>query len=293
MSKSFTIRILTFAAVLGSLSLSGPLVSAEFDSPPAPSGYVLDEAEILSAATESQLQTELSTLDQETSTQIVVVTLTELQGYEPEQAALAIGRSWGVGQEGSDNGVVFLIAPQDRVARIEVGYGLEGAITDAQSYDILNSVALPRFAEGDYDQGTLDAVSALETLARGETFTLPEKSTDSGNTLWMILFYLLPFGWAFLSWLSNSKAWWVGGIFGGVFGFLFAGGWLGLGIGLVGGLLLDYVLSTYFYQKLGLKNGHSSWWYLGGGGRWGGGSGGGFGGFGGGSFGGGGASGRW
>jgi uncharacterized protein len=251
---------------------------------------VLDEANVLSDTTEAWLQAELAGLQTANSTQIVVVTLTTLQGYEPEQAALQIGRGWGVGQEGLDNGVVFLIVPTERVARIEVGYGLEGAITDAQSYQILNDVALPRFAEGDYDQGAIDAITALSTLARGEVFDFPEASSSSENDPWVFLFYLLPLGWGFLSWLSRSKAWWVGGVVGGIFGFLFAGGLLGLGLGLAGGLLTDYILSTFFYQKLGM-NGHSSWWYLGGGGR--GGSGGGFGGFGGGSFGGGGASGRW
>jgi uncharacterized protein len=287
-------RLLFLKTLLTGLALTAlaPLAFAEFVVPAAPNGYVLDEANVLSDATEAQLQSELTTLSTETSTQIVVVTLLDLQGYEPEQAALKIGRAWGVGQTGTDNGVVFLIAPNDRVARIEVGYGLEGAITDAQSYDILNSVALPRFAEGNYDQGALDAVSALETLARGEPFTVPDStSSDADNPLWVILFYLLPLGWGFLSWMSNSKAWWVGGVFGGIFGFLFAGGLLGLGLGLAGGLLLDYILSTFFYQKLGVKNGHNSWWYLGGGGS--GGSSGGFGGFGGGGFGGGGASGRW
>lgn len=290
-------RQLVLKTLLTGLALTAlaPAAWADFTPPAAPTGFVLDEAQILSSATETQLESQLSTLDQETSTQIVVVTLTDLQGYEPEQAALAIGRTWGVGQTGSDNGIVFLIVPTDHVARIEVGYGLEGAITDTQAYQILNEVALPAYKEGNYDQGTVDAVTDLETLARGETFTLPESSDGLGNLPLVVLFYLLPLLWGFLSFLSNSKAWWVGGVVGGIFGILFAG-WLGLGLGLVGGLLLDYVLSTYFYQKLGLKNSRSRWWYLGGGGRWGGGSGGfGGGGFsgGGGSFGGGGASGRW
>lgn len=284
-------KILLTGLALANLVWGVPFASAEFEVPAAPNGYVLDQAAVLSESTEAQLQTDLASLQATNSTQMVVVTLTDLQGYEDEQAALKIGRAWGVGQEGTDNGLVFLIVPSERVARIEVGYGLEGAITDIQSYQILNTLALPRFAEGNYDQGTLDAMNALETLARGETFTLPEEE-KSYDWVLMLLFYALPFVWALLSFLSSSKAWWLGGVFGGIFGVL-VGGWLGLGLGAIGGLIVDYILSTFFFQKLG-HTGGTHWWIGGGRGGFGGGSsGGGFGGFGGGSFGGGGASGRW
>lgn len=271
-----------------------PLAFAEFIVPTAPGGYVLDEASVLSEATEAQLQTQLAALQTANSTQIVVVTLTDLQGYEPEQAALKIGRGWGVGQEGLDNGVVFLIVPTERVARIEVGYGLEGAITDAQSYQILNEVALPAFAEGNYDQGTVDAITALETLARGEPFTMPAQQNTT-ESLGDFLPYALILLWVLLSWFSQSKSWWLGGVFGGALGTLAAlltstGLVLGLFIGIGAGLGLDYLVSKYFFGKMGGPGGPGGIFF---GGGHGGSGGGGFGGFGGGSFGGGGASGRW
>lgn len=273
-----------FAAQLSPVGPLIPTVSAEFIVPTAPNGYVLDEANILSDNTELQLQTELATLAQETSTQIVVVTLASLQGYEPEQVALELGRSWGVGQEGSDNGLIFLIAPNDQAARIEVGYGLEGVITDAQSYQILENSALPLFAQGNYDEGTLAALTALQTLARGETFEMPS-SQAADPALWgYALFFLFPF----LKTLSHSRSWWLGGLVGGAGGALVFS-WPGLLMGLAGGFLLDFILSKYFFQKWG---GPGGGFWMGGGSNGSGGTGG-FGGFGGGGFGGGGASGRW
>lgn len=260
--------------------------------PQAPDGYVLDEAGVLSEQTEAELQTELAALQESNSTQMVVVTVTDLQGYEPEQFALALGRDWGVGQEEFNNGLVFLIAPSEQVARIEVGYGLEGAITDAQSYLILNQVAIPYFAEGNYDQGTLESMEILETLARGEAYDLSQLEPEASiaDLLPFFVFFILPLLWAFVSFLSSSKSWWLGGVFGGVFGLIFAG-MTGLALGAVLGLFLDFIVSKYFFGKLVGKSGSGGFW--GGGGGFGGGSSGGFGGFGGGGFGGGGASGRW
>ena len=282
------LKTLLTGLALANLLVAAPLALAAFTVPEAPNGYVLDQANVLSDATEAQLQTELTTLNAETSTQIVVVTLSDLQGYEPEQAALKIGRTWGVGQVGSDNGVVFLIAPTERVARIEVGYGLEGAITDAQSYDILNSVALPRFAEGNYDQGALDAVSALETLARGEPFTMPDTTTSTlTDIIAQNAIYFIAIIWFLMDMMSRSKSWWLGGIFGGLAG-LILGGFIGVGIGAVLGLITDFILSKYFYNHFQSRTGGMFFF----GGR-GGSGGGGFGGFGGGGFGGGGASGHF
>lgn len=286
-------RSLFLKTLLTGLALTAlaPLALAAFTVPDAPNGYVLDQANVLSDATEAQLQSELTTLNAETSTQIVVVTLLDLQGYEPEQAALKIGRAWGVGQTGLDNGVIFLIAPTERVARIEVGYGLEGAITDAQSYDILNSVALPRFAEGNYDQGALDAVSALETLARGEPFTVPDSTTSAlTDIIAQNAIYFIAIIWFLMDMMSRSKSWWLGGIFGGLAG-LILGGFIGVGLGAVLGLITDFILSKYFYNHFQGRSG--GLFFLGGRGGRGGSGGGGFGGFGGGGFGGGGASGHF
>ena len=272
-----------------------PIASAHIEVPPSPDGYVLDQAEILSAETEAALEAQLAALETGNSSQIVVVTIETLEGYPIESYTLEIGRTWGVGQEEFNNGTIFLIAEQDREARIEVGYGLEGAITDAQAFSIINQVAIPYFKEGNFDQGVLESVAYLDTLARGEEFALEELPTpDLPVEFLLVMFYLiLTLGWALISWFSSSKAWWAGGIFGATFGWFFAGGFLGLGLGALGGLLFDLILSTYFYKRIRGPRG-SGWWFFGGGrGGKGGGSSGSFGGFGGGGFGGGGASGRW
>ena len=273
-----------------------PTAFADADLPARPLGpagedwYVLDSSNVLSDETEATLQTQLSTLANETGTGMVVVMIPTLNDYPIESYALELGREWGVGQADLDNGVIFLVATEDRQTRIEVGYGLEGAITDSASSLILSHTAAPYFKEGDYDQGVLETVTQLETLARGESFPLPVATTqaDYSDLLSMGLFWGLPLVWALVSWFSSTKAWWLGGIFGGGFG-LMVGGVSGLLMAGIGGLILDFVVSKFFFQKL--RN--PGIFFGGRGGHGGSSGGGGFSGFGGGGFGGGGASGRF
>jgi len=265
--------------------------------PPAPDGYVLDLAEILSAETEATVQTELADLEAYNSSQIVVVTIETLEDYPIESYALEIGRTWGVGQEEFNNGTIFLIAEQEREMRIEVGYGLEGAITDAQSFAIIDQVAASYFKEGDYDQGVLESVQVLDNLARGEAFDLtlvsqPDTSLNNDELLFLLVMLFFLTRGLFVT-FSRSKAWWMGGIFGGLTGFIL---FYSLGMVILFtllGLFLDFIASTFFFKQFK----HHGAWFWGGGsdGSSGssGGSSGGFGGFGGGGFGGGGASGRW
>lgn len=251
--------------------------------PPAPQGYVYDEANILSPETEAQLSVQLSALDQETSTQMVVATVSSLQEYPIEDFSIELARAWGIGQEGNDNGLLLLIAPTEREVRIEVGYGLEGVVTDANSFWIIDNVITPAYAQGNFDQGTLDAVAKLEQLARGETFEMPAPVPEFSEDLVLII---LIFGWIFLSFLSSSKSWWLGGVVGAIIGVIFWG-FVGLLIAGFAGLFIDFLASTFLFGKIKPPRGGGFW------GGHGGSSGGGFGGFGGGGFGGGGSSGRW
>ena len=98
---------------------------------PALSGRVVDQAGILNSAQESRLTAKLKDLEDKTSIQLVVVTLPSLRGSPIEEWGLTLGRSWGIGQKGKDNGALLIVAPNDRELRIEVGYGLEGTLTDA------------------------------------------------------------------------------------------------------------------------------------------------------------------
>jgi uncharacterized protein len=277
-----------------------PVAMAAPTLPPAPSSYVYDEAEVLSEATQSALEAELTKLDQENSTQIVVATVSSLQDYPIEDFALELARAWGLGQSEFDNGLLFLIAPNERQARIEVGYGLEGAITDAQAFNLIQNTAIPNFKNNDYDTGVLTTVDTLDSLARGEAFDtslLSGSKLQEGSFMDVIGVFLF-MGFFFLmilmSWFSQSKSWWMGGVVGAVLGlmvgivFSWIFGLMGILLGAGAGLGIDYVASTFLFGKF--KNTGS------GGGRFGGGSSGssgGFGGFGGGSFGGGGASGSW
>lgn len=264
--------------------------SAEFEVPPVPNGYVFDEADLLTPELEQTLNEILSNNKAETSTEIVLVTLNDLQGYPIEEASLAIGRGWGVGQEEFDNGVVFLIAPNEREMRIEVGYGLEGAITDIQAGQIIRNVATPAFQAEEYERGISESIYALITLSKGEEFDVP--SLDQEGIAGAIFYFVLMFFWALLSFMSQSKSWWLGGVVGvilGAFLGLESFGSMVVGAILLGsfGLVIDYIVSTHLYKSRLFRGGGGF-----GGGRGGGGSGG-FGGFGGGSFGGGGASGGW
>src|SRR5579863_6038687 len=111
---------------------------------PALTGRVVDGAHILSDQTKSDLDQKLAGLESRTSRQLVVVTLPSLQGYEISDYGYQLGRAWGIGQAKLNNGVIFIIAPKEHRARIEVGYGLEPILTDALSEVILQSVVLPK-----------------------------------------------------------------------------------------------------------------------------------------------------
>ncbi|GAV22762.1 TPM domain-containing protein [Carboxydothermus pertinax] len=117
--------------------------------------YVADYAGVLSAATREEILKVNRVLYAKSGAQIVVVTVNSLEGLPIEEYALAVLRQWGVGSSEKNNGVVILVAIQDRKARIEVGYGLEGAIPDGKAGRILRESMLPYFSQGDYDKGIL------------------------------------------------------------------------------------------------------------------------------------------
>lgn len=128
---------------------------------PPLTGRVVDGANILSAQTRASLDAKLEALESKTSRQLVVVTVPTLQGYEIEDYGYQLGRVWGIGEKGRDNGVLLIVAPNERRVRIEVGYGLEGVLTDALSNVILQTRVLPRFRAGDFEGGVVAGVDAL------------------------------------------------------------------------------------------------------------------------------------
>jgi uncharacterized protein len=164
------LRSFSFAATLLALiCAAAPPAAAADPSFPALSGRVVDEAGILSADAQARLTTMSQALEDKTKDQLVVVTLKSLGGYEIAQYGYQLGRHWGIGQKGHDNGALLIIAPAEHQVRIEVGYGLEGQLTDAQSKLIIENVMTPAFRRGDYDSGALAGAAAILQVLGVET----------------------------------------------------------------------------------------------------------------------------
>lgn len=226
---------------------------------PSPPVLVNDFANILTQDQQNTLEQKLVAFDKESSTQIAIVLVKNLQGYEISEYALAILRKWGVGQKDKNNGVVLLVSLEDRKLRIETGYGAEGPLPDATCKHIIDEQIVPHLKEKDYYGGLDLGTDAIIKALKGE-YTAPkgygQKHLTTGQILLIIFLVIL-----FLSLISRG---------GGGGSYMSRRGYRGF-------------------------TGPTIWWTGGGGGGgsdWGGG-GGGFGGFGGGSGGGGGASGSW
>lgn len=234
------------------------MAQAQPEFPPL-EGRVVDRAEMLEPDVESELTRMLAAHEQATTEQVVVVTLENLQGYSIEEYGYQLGRHWGIGQEGEDNGALLIIAEEERRIRIEVGYGLEGRLTDAQSSVIINQIIEPAFRQGDFAAGIVAGTRAIIQVLGGnplaqaarEAPARPDRAPGGMSLLFIFLIFF-------------------------VTAFLRGGRRRGRG-GLLGGLLLGSALGHHGRAH---------------GGFGGGGFGGGFSG-GGGGFGGGGASGGW
>lgn len=221
---------------------------------PALTGRVVDQAGLLDAATTKTLNQVLAQEEQQTSNQVVVVTLKNLQGHTIADYGYQLGRHWGIGQQGRDNGVLLIVAAKERKVRIEVGYGLEGRLTDAVSSVIIHEYILPQFKRGDYSKGILIGVQKIMGVLKGSF--KPESHKNHKGTLTALLYFILL-------------------VIIVMFGMFGGGGPRGPG-----------------RRRGRYYNSYYGGWYGGGFGGGGGSSGGGFSG-GGGSFGGGGASGGW
>lgn len=135
---------------------------------PALTGRVVDQAELLDTQAEARLTSMLAAHEQATSEQVVVVTVPDLQGRSIEEFGVQLGREWGIGQKGEDNGALLIVARDDRKIRIEVGYGLEGRLTDAQSSVIINRIITPAFREGDFTRGITEGTAAMIQVLGGD-----------------------------------------------------------------------------------------------------------------------------
>ncbi|MES2088055.1 MAG: TPM domain-containing protein [Patescibacteria group bacterium] len=288
-----------------SLSLVFPLVAFAYQSPGSPTGFVNDFANLLSQQAHATLESKLTAFEKTTGDEIAVVTVKNLGDETVEDFAVALFKEWGIGEKGKDNGILVLVAAEEHKIRIEVGYGLEGDLTDGEASSIIRNIMTPAFRNNDYDGGIQTAVDQIiaavaPDYASGAGIEIEPISEQSGegfdfsNIFFFIFFVPIWLG----SILSRSKSWWAGGLVGGVIGVVlgFIYGFLYLGliatIFLIPiGLLFDFLVSRT-YTKSTSRGIRPPWWI--GGGRIGGGGGGSsFGGFGGGGSGGGGSSGSW
>jgi uncharacterized protein len=239
------------------LALVVSLTAARADPPIPPlTGRVMDLAQVLDQAEKERITAELANFEKQKQLQLVVVILPDLAGYTIEDWGLALGRSWGIGQKGKDNGVILLVAPKDHALRIEVGYGLEGDLPDATANEIIQNVIIPHLRNGEVALGIEAGVQAIIKILGGTVdaaVAVPaaqagSSQEDDGLLFWVSL--ILFFGFVIFRNFGGRRR----GFWGGYYGI---GGGFGSG-GSSGG-------------------GSSSGGFSGGGG----------------SFGGGGASGRW
>jgi uncharacterized protein len=265
---------------------------------PPLTGRVVDAADLLQPAQEAELTQKLAALEAATHRQLVVATVPSLEGHEIEEYGVGLGRAWHIGQQGANNGVILLVAPNEHKVRIEVGYGMEGVLTDALSSQIIRNVILPRFKANDFPGGITAGTDAIiaqlqappeAAEANLRQAAVQEQQVQSGRhrsrgaiaplIIWgmIFLFIFLP---ALGAGLSGRR-------YGGRHRVSVWGpGQSGVGSGL-GWMAVGAALGSMN------RGSGSSWGGDSGGGSWGGGGGGGGFSGGGGSFGGGGASGGW
>ena len=156
MPRSFASTALALVLML----VSVVAFAADLKFPPL-SGRVVDDANILSASSKSELDTMLAQHEKTSGEQVVVATLASLQGHSIEDYGYQLGRAWGIGQKGKNTGAILIVAPNERKVRIEVGYGLEGQLTDATSRVIIENYITPQFRKGDFNAGVLGGTAGI------------------------------------------------------------------------------------------------------------------------------------
>lgn len=175
--------LLTFFSIFFSVSALSAL-----EVPKRADGYVTDRAGLLSPGAKVDLETTLRSFEEKTSNQVVVATFPSLEGESLEDFSMRLAEAWKVGQKGRDNGAIFLIFKNDRKIRIEVGYGLEGVLTDALSGQIISQVVAPYFRRGDYSGGIVAGTDAIMKVTQGEFKGVTGKDAPSVSVRLMALF---------------------------------------------------------------------------------------------------------
>jgi len=216
LQPSMIARIVAAASTVLLLGLVAAQAALSF---PALTSRVVDDAAILSPSTRDTLTSLLAEHERQTTNQVVVVTLKSLQGASIEQYGYQLGRAWGIGTKAKNNGALLIVSPTTHDVRIEVGYGLEGKLTDAQSTLIIQNVMLPSFRKGDYDGGVMNGTITMLKALGGQpsaTVTAPPaeevQPDSSGGHIPMIVIVII-------LWLLFGRFFWplffLGGLGGG------------------------------------------------------------------------------
>lgn len=261
------------------------------------SGRVNDQASLLDSAAVQRIEASLASLEAETGAQVVVLTIPSLDGEVLEDFSIRVVEQWKLGRAGVDDGVLLLVARDDRKLRIEVGYGLEGALPDVVARRIIDEIIVPEFRNGDFEGGIEAGVAALAGVVRGEELPPPPARSSGGGKgggfdfVGAIIVGLFVMSGALSSAIRKKP---MRALAVAMVGALLVGAGLALFLTMIWGILgagawLFFVLLMYLSPASMFRGGGRGGW-ISGGGRFGGG--GGFSG-GGGSFGGGGASGSW
>jgi len=303
MVRTIISRMMLAAVIAGTLLTSRELQSIEV---PPLAGRVSDHGGMISPEAKVTIEKKLADLEKSDSTQVAVLTVPDLQGVPIEEFSMAVAEKWKIGRKKLDNGAIFIVAKAERKMRIEVGYGLEGRLTDVLAGRILDNEVRPSFRAGDYDAGFTRGVDGIILAVRGEY-----RSDDTGapgggsgqemsRESYSVIFFLV---YLILNIAIGARGLFKGALFGSVmfpiiFAFMVPMTLTAALVLVVFGFVVGLILSLFGRASAsggGGSGGRFGGWS--GSGRSGGGFGGGFsgGGFsgGGGSFGGGGASSGW
>jgi uncharacterized protein len=257
-----------FAVFLFSLAALG-LRAQDIPEPMSPPRLVNDFTSLLSEQQQITLSNKLLDFNNQTSTQIYVVTYDDLQGYPINEFAVQLAQKWGIGQQGKDNGILVLVSPTSHKITIQTGYGLEGSVPDAIAKRLIENVITPSFRQAEYYAGLDSATNVLMSLTRGEFTAEDYLKSKEGGAIPVVMIIIIIILFVIFSGINRNKR-----------------------------RFYSPTRSIPWWLLMGAGHSSNTGWgsFTSGGGGFGGGGGGGFGGFGGGgggSFGGGGASGGW
>jgi uncharacterized protein len=207
---------------------------------PTLSGRVVDNAQMLDSNTKQQIESILINHENKTTDQVALLTIPSLEGDSLEDFSIRVVNEWKLGKKGKDNGVLLLISRDDRDIRIEVGYGLEGVLTDAQSNRIIRNVIAPRFKNGNFNEGLLFGIQAIVSVVSNEEISQNIEIKNPKNvranrkgelTLGKLIFFIILF---IIFGRRRRRRGILGGWYGGGGGFG-GGGFSGGGGGFGGG----------------------------------------------------------